>query len=66
MSTVTIVVVGIWNVLLLAALATLLVRRERLLRWITQSDGHQGVEPVGNGDEGWTAFLKEHPELTDR
>jgi hypothetical protein len=66
MSTVTIVVVCIWNVLLLAALAALLVRRERLLRWITQSDGQQGVERVGSGDEGWTAFLKEHPELTDR
>jgi hypothetical protein len=66
MSTVTIMFVGIWNALLLAALATLLVRRERLLRWITQSDGQQGVEPVGNDDEGWRAFLKEHPELTDR
>jgi hypothetical protein len=53
-------------VLLLAALGALLVRRERLLRWITQSDGQQGVERVGSGDEGWTAFLKEHPELTDR
>jgi len=65
MSTVTIVVV-IWNVVLLAALAALLARRERLLRWITQSDGQQGVERVGSGDEGWTAFLKEHPELIDR
>ncbi len=66
MSTVTIVVVGIWNVLLLAALAVLLVRRERMLQWITQSDGQQGIEWVGSGDEGWTAFLNEHPELTDR
>jgi hypothetical protein len=49
-----------------AALATLLVRRERVLRWITQSDGQQGIERVGSGDDGWTAFLKEHPELTDR
>jgi hypothetical protein len=67
LSTVTIVVVvGIWNVLLLAALAALLARRERLLRWITQSDGQHGVERVGSGDEGWTTFIKEHPELTDR
>jgi hypothetical protein len=66
MNTVTMVVVGIWNALLLAALAALVVRRQRLLRWITQSDGQQGVEWVGSGDEGWTAFLKEHPELTDR
>jgi hypothetical protein len=69
MSTVTIVVVIIWNALLVAALATVLVRRERLLRWITQLDGQQGVgrvERVGSGDDGWAAFLKEHPELTDR
>jgi hypothetical protein len=38
---------------------------ERLLGWITQSEGQQGVERVGSGDESWTAFLKEHPELTD-
>jgi hypothetical protein len=44
----------------------LLVRREPLLRWITQSDGQQGTERVGSGDDGWTAFLNEHPELTDR
>jgi hypothetical protein len=66
MSTVIIVVVGIWNALLVAALAAMLARRERLLRWITQSDGQQGVERVDSGEEGWTAFLKEHPELTDR
>src|SRR5262249_20962824 len=55
-ATVTIVVVvGIWNVVLLAALAALLARRERRLRWITQSNGQQGVEGVGSGDEGWTA-----------
>jgi hypothetical protein len=65
MSTLTIVVVVIWNALLLAALATLLVRRERLLRWITQSGGQQRIERVGSGDGRWTAFLKEHPELTD-
>ena len=66
MSTVTIIVVVIWNVLLFAALATMLVRRERLLRWITQLDGQQGLGRVASGDDDWAAFLKEHPELTDR
>jgi hypothetical protein len=66
MSTVTIVVVVIWNALLFAALATMLVRRERLFQWITQLDGQQGLERVASGDDGWAAFLKEHPELTDR
>ena len=66
MSTVTIIVVVIWNALLFAALATMLVRRERLLQWITQLDGQQGLERVACGDEGWADFLKEHPELTDR
>ena len=65
MSTVTVVVI-IWNALLFAALATVLVRRERLLRWITQLDGQQGLERVASGDDGWETFLKEHPELTDR
>ena len=66
MSTVTIIVVVIWNALLFAALATMLVRRERLLQWITQLDGQQGLGRVASGDHGWAAFLKEHPELTDR
>ena len=66
MSTVTIIVVVIWNALLFAALATMLVRRERLLAWITQLDGQQGLGQVASGDDGWAAFLKEHPELTDR
>jgi hypothetical protein len=66
MSTVTIVVVVIWNALLFAALATMLVRRERLLQWITQLDGQQGLGRVASGDDDWAAFLKEHPELTDR
>jgi len=65
MSTVTVVVI-IWNALLFAALATVLVRRERLLQWITQLDGQQGLERVPSGDDGWAAFLKERPELTDR
>jgi len=66
MSTVTIIVVVIWNVLLFAALATMLVRRERLLQWITQLDGQQGLGRVASGDDDWVAFLEEHPELTDR
>ena len=56
MSTVT--VVGIWNALLLAELAALVALRKRLLRWITQSDGQEGVERIGSGDKGWAAFLK--------
>ena len=43
----------------------MLVRRERLLEWITQLDGQQGLGRVAS-DDGWAAFLKEHPELTDR
>ena len=66
MSTVTIIVVVIWNALLFAALATMFVRRERLLQWITQLDGQQGLGRVASSDDDWTAFLKEHPELTDR
>jgi hypothetical protein len=66
MSTVTVIVVVIWNALLFAALATMLVRRERLLQWITQLDGQQGLGRVASDDDDWAAFLKEHPELTDR
>lgn len=66
MSTVTIIVVVIWNALLFAALATMLVRRERLLEWITQLDGQQGLGRVDSVDDDWAAFLREHPELTDR
>ena len=66
MNTMTIVGVGIWNALLLGALAALVARRKQLFRWITQSDGQQGVESVSSVEEGWTAFLKEHPEQTDR
>jgi hypothetical protein len=38
MSTVTIVVVGIWNALLLTALAAAIHWRQRLLQWITELD----------------------------
>ena len=61
MSTVTIIVVVIWNVLLFAALATMLVRRERLLRWITQLDGQQGLGRVASGDDDWALSLKNIP-----
>jgi hypothetical protein len=39
MSTVTIVVVGIWNALLLTALAAAIYWRKRVFQWITQLDG---------------------------
>jgi hypothetical protein len=66
MSTVTIVVVVIWNALLFGALAAMLVQHERLLQWIMQLDGQQGLGRVASGDDDWAAFLEEHPELTDR
>lgn len=66
MSTVTIVVVGIWNALLLTALAAAIHWRKRLLRWITQLDGqNRNLWEVG-GDDRWARFLAEHPELIDR
>jgi hypothetical protein len=66
MSTVTIVVVGIWNGLLLAALAALVTRWKQVLQWITQSDGENQNEWERSGADGWVAFLAEHPELIDR
>ena len=66
MSTFTIVVVGIWNGLLLAALAALVIRRKEVLQWITQSDGEDRNEWERSGADGWAAFLAEHPELIDR
>jgi hypothetical protein len=60
-STVTIIVVVIWNALLFAALATMLVRRERLLQWITQLDGQQGLGRVASGDDDWAPSLKNIP-----
>jgi len=66
MSTLTIVVVGIWNGLLLAALAALVIRRKEVLQWITQSDGEDRNEWERSGADGWAAFLAEHPELIDR
>jgi hypothetical protein len=66
MSTVTIVVVGIWNALLLTTLAAAIHWRRRLLKWITQLD-RQSRNPWELGsDDRWAAFLAEHPELIDR
>ena len=65
MSTVTIVVVGIWNALLLTASAAAVIWRRRVLQWITQLDG-QNRNLWETGDDRWAAFLAEHPELIDR
>jgi hypothetical protein len=66
MSTVTIVVVGIWNALLLTALAAAIHWRKRVFQWITQLDGQNRNLLETGGDDGWAAFLAEHPELIDR
>ncbi|TML58085.1 MAG: hypothetical protein E6G09_08730 [Actinobacteria bacterium] len=63
MDTVTIVVVGIWNGLLLGALGAVIVWRERLLEWVTGVDLHDRDERDADGDDQWSAFLAEHPEL---
>jgi len=63
MSTVTIVIVCIWDALLLAVLAALVIRRKQVLQWITASDGVGRNEWERTGDDNWTAFLAEHPEL---
>jgi hypothetical protein len=63
MDTVTIVVVGIWNGLLLGALGAVIVWRERLLEWVTGADMGGRYERDASGDEQWSAFLAEHPEL---
>ena len=66
MNTVTIVVVGIWNAILLASLAALVVWRKRVLAWVTRYDGQRRGVWASSGDEGWQAFLDQHPELTER
>jgi hypothetical protein len=63
MDTVTIVVVGIWNGLLLGALGAVIVWRERLLEWVTGADLDGRDVRDASGDERWSAFLAEHPEL---
>jgi len=65
-STVTIVALGIWNGLLLAALVALITRGKQVLRWITQSDGEDRSGGEGRGADDWAAFLAKHPELFDR
>jgi len=66
MSTVTTVAIGIWNALLLTALAVLIHWRERALQWITEADGESRNLWEGLGDDRWAAFLAEHPELIER
>jgi hypothetical protein len=66
MSTVTIVVVGTWNALLLTALLAAIHWRKRVLRWITQLDGQNRNPWQTDGADRWAAFLAEHPELIDR
>ena len=66
MSTTVIVVIGIWNGLLLAGLVAVIVWRRQVLKWITGIDHWNRNEwdsRDGNGDDAWTAFLEEHPEL---
>ena len=63
MDTVTIVVVGIWNGLLLGALGAVIVWREWLLEWVTGVDLDDRDERDADGDDQWSAFLAEHPEL---
>jgi hypothetical protein len=63
MDTVTIVVVGIWNGLLIGALGAVIVWRERLLEWVTGADLDGRDERDADGDDQWFAFLAEHPEL---
>jgi hypothetical protein len=66
MSALTIVVVCIWNGLLLGALVAAVHWRERVMGWITRSDGESRSSWEAAGDERWAAFLAEHPELSDR
>jgi len=64
MSTVTLVVVGIWNGLLLILGALVLKHRKRILPWITELDR---IDRDGRADDDtWTAFLTDQPELIDR
>ena len=65
-STVTIVALGIWNGLLLAALFALVIRWKQVLRWITQSDSQDRNEWERSGADDWAAFLAKNPELFDR
>lgn len=66
MSTVAIVVVGIWNALLLTALAAVIHWRKRVPRWITQLDGENRNLWEAGDDDRWAAFLADHLELIDQ
>jgi hypothetical protein len=66
MSTVTIVVVGIWNGLLLISLALVLKHWKRILPWITGLDRVDRDEWDRGDEDKWTAFLTDHPELSPR
>ena len=66
MSTVTIVVVGIWNGLLLILVALVLKHRNRILPWIDELDRIDRDGWDRADDDKWTAFLTDHPELIDR
>jgi hypothetical protein len=59
MSTVTIVVLVIWNSLLVVAFALAMIFRKQLQRWLSNPGGYG----TGEGDAEWMAFLAEHPEL---
>jgi hypothetical protein len=65
-STVTIVVVVIWNTLLFGAVIAAIHWRRRLLAWITQDDGQRRNAWELGADDRWAAFLAEHPELLER
>ena len=64
MSTITIVVAAVWNVLLLAVLAAVIGWRTQVLRWVTGLDRQARNQSDTSDDEAWSAFLAEHPELS--
>jgi hypothetical protein len=66
MTTITIVVVSIWNGLLVVLLAFVLKHRKRILPWITELDRVDRDGWDRGDDHKWTAFLADHPELIDR
>ena len=65
MSTVTIVVVGIWNGLLLIVVALMLRQQGRILPWITELDRVDRDGWDRGDDDKWGPFLPAHPELID-
>ena len=64
MSTITIVVVAVWNTLLFSALIVIAVYRKRVYEWIIGAD-HEIRNRWDLGDNDvWDAFLADHPELS--